>query len=247
MMKRISWQVFLGISLIILSAFVYYIHYLIFHDVHHILIYLVGDIAFVFIEVLLVTLIIHQLLSEREKRAMLEKMNMAIGTFFSEVGTDLIKHFSIFDPSCGDIGKNLATTKNYTDKEFINMSKHLKNYDCKIATEKKNLEDLKKFLISKREFLLRLLENPNLLAHDSFTNLLWAVFHLTDELAHRKDVMKLPETDYKHLAGDIKRAYVLLLSEWVDYMKHLKANYPYLFSLSMRTNPFDPSATPEVR
>jgi hypothetical protein len=245
-MKRINWQVILGIALIVLSAFVYFIHYLLFHDIHHILIYLVGDIAFVFIEVLLVTLIIHQLLSEREKRAMLEKMNMAIGTFFSEVGTDLIAYFSLFDPACRDIGKNLAMTKNFTDREFITVSERLKNYDCNIITEKKDLENVKRFLIGKREFLLRLLANPNLLEHDSFTNLLWAVFHLTDELAHRKDVKKLPEADYKHLAGDVKRAYVLLLSEWVDYMKHLKHNYPYLFSLAMRTNPFDANAQPEV-
>jgi hypothetical protein len=236
----------LGIALIILSAFVYFIHYLLFHDIHHIFIYLVGDIAFVFIEVLLVTLIIHQLLSEREKRAMLEKMNMAIGTFFSEVGTDLIVHFSLFDPTCGDIAKNLAMTKDFTDREFMSMSKYLKNYECTITAEKKNLERVKKFLIGKREFLLRLLENPNLLEHDSFTNLLWAVFHLTDELTHRKDVRRLPEADYQHLAGDVKRAYVLLLSEWVDYMKHLKHNYPYLFSLAMRTNPFDAKARPEV-
>lgn len=39
---------------------------------HHIFIYLVGDIAFVPIEVLLVTLIIHRLLETREKKAMLD-------------------------------------------------------------------------------------------------------------------------------------------------------------------------------
>lgn len=57
---------------------------LFFRDPHHIFLYLIGDIAFVFIEVLLVTLIIHQLLSRREKQAMLKKLNMVIGAFFSE-------------------------------------------------------------------------------------------------------------------------------------------------------------------
>jgi len=94
--------------------------------------------------------------------------------------------------------------------------------------------------------MLRLLENPNLLEHDSFTHLLWAVFHLTEELSNRRSVKDLPDSDYEHLSGDIKRAYVLLLSEWLDYMRHLKRNYPYLFSLAMRTNPFDPAASPIV-
>jgi hypothetical protein len=30
-------------------------------------------------------------------------------------------------------------------------------------------------------------------------------------------------------------------------MQHLKNNYPYLFSLAVRTNPFDPQATVEIK
>ena len=94
-MKR--WQIFLGLYLVGLSAVLYAIHYAIFHDSHHIFVFLVEDIAFVPIEVLLVTLIIHRLLSSREKRAMLEKLNMVIGTFFSEVGTELLRRLSDVD------------------------------------------------------------------------------------------------------------------------------------------------------
>jgi hypothetical protein len=49
-----------------------------------------------------------------------------------------------------------------------------------------------------------------------------------------------------HLGGDIKRALGRLLGEWVDYMHHLKVEYPYLFSLAVRTNPFNPDAKVEV-
>jgi hypothetical protein len=90
-------QILLGLLLVLLSVLFYLIHFAFFRDAHHIFIYLVGDIAFVFIEVLLVTLIIHQVLSEREKRAMLKKLNMVIGAFFSEVGMSLLKHFWAFD------------------------------------------------------------------------------------------------------------------------------------------------------
>jgi hypothetical protein len=30
-------------------------------------------------------------------------------------------------------------------------------------------------------------------------------------------------------------------------MEHLKINYPYLFSLAMRTNPFDRQASPVIK
>jgi hypothetical protein len=101
--------------------------------------------------------------------------------------------------------------------------------------------------MEQRDFLLRLLENPNLLEHRSFTNLLRAVFHLTEELTFRRNLHNLPQTDYEHLSVDIKRAYVLLISEWLAYMKYLRDYYPYLFSLAVRTNPFDPDASPEVK
>ena len=46
-----------------------------------------------------------------------------------------------------------------------------------------------------------------------------------------------------HLAGDAKRAYHLLVQQWLDYMRFLKDEYPYLFALAMRTNPFDREAS----
>jgi len=95
--------------------------------------------------------------------------------------------------------------------------------------------------------LLRLLENPNLLEHEQFTELLWAAFHLADELSHRSSVRDLPETDCRHLSGDIKRTHALLVREWLSHMEHLKVDYPYLFSLAIRTNPFDPNASVELR
>ena len=119
--------------------------------------------------------------------------------------------------------------------------------DFQVDIKKGDLAGLRSFIIERRVFLLGLLENPNLLEHEQFTELLWAVFHLAEELAHRKTISGLPENDYTHLAGDIKRAYGLLVREWLSYMKHLKANYPYLFSLAVRTNPFNPEASVEVK
>jgi hypothetical protein len=245
-MKRLNWPIILGLSLIALSALFYLVHYAIFKDAHHIFIYMVGDIAFVPIEVLLVTLIIHRLLSVREKRSMLKKLNMVIGAFFSEVGTRLLKSFYDFDTQADSIRQDLIVKKEWSAKEFSRALKHLQNYDYIVNSKRGDLGDLKKFLIGKRDFLLGLLENPNLLEHESFTELLWAVFHLTEELACREDVKRLIDTDYDHISGDIKRAYVLLISEWFTYMKHLQTAYPYLFSLAIRTNPFDPDASPEV-
>jgi len=239
-------RILAGLLLVLLSVFVYAAHYAIFRDAHHIVIYLMGDIGFLFIEVLLVTLIIHQILSEREKRSMLKKLNMVIGAFFSEVGMPLLEHFIAFDKNVGEISKRLVVNGEWTQERFERMQSVLGKHKYEIDSRAGDLAGLQALLVEKRSFLLRLLENPNLLEHEAFTELLWAVFHLAEELSHRSDVGDLPTPDYQHLSLDIRRAGALLVREWLSHMEHLKADYPYLFSLAVRTNPFDPEASVEV-
>ena len=246
-MKRdLNWQIIIGLIFIGLSALVYYFHYLLFRDLHHIFIYLIGDIAFVFLEVLMVTLVIHQMLHHREKKKILNKLNMVVGAFFSEVGSELLKTFSVFDKEAYKITQKLIVSNDWSEKEFHKISYRVKTHAYNVDSRRGNLEEIKSFLKEKRPFLLTLLENPNIFEHESFTNLLWAVFHLAEELGHRRNMTELPESDYEHLAGDIKRVYHLLIAEWLNYMKHLKNSYPYLFSLAVRTNPFDAQAKVEV-
>lgn len=173
-----------GILLLFLSALVYFLHWVIFRDFHHIAIYFVGDVAFVFIEVLLVTLIIHAALSEREKRSMLKKMNMVIGTFFAQVGTKLLGYFGSFDADADGISKLLIVDNQWTDERFDKVSEVLKNREFKIDCRRGDLTGLQKFIVAQRGFLLGLLQNQNLLEHEEFTELLWAVTHLAEELSH---------------------------------------------------------------
>ena len=246
-MRNIKWQLKWAIILIFLSALVYIFHYFIFRDVHHIFLYLIGDIAFVFIEVLMVTLVIHELLTMRDKKAMLEKMNMVVGTFFVEMGRTLLDHLNDFDKNFDEVKEIFIDIGTWSKKDFINKLEIAKKIHYEIDMEKADLEMLKKFLLEKREFMLRLLENPNLLEHDSFTELLWAVTHLTEELSLREDLKKCTGQDLNHLQGDMKRAYVILIYEWIEYMGHLKNKYPYLFSLAVRMNPFNPEASIEIK
>lgn len=247
MIKKLNWQIVLGVVLIGLSVGVYLAHYYIFSDAHHIFIYLVGDIAFVFLEVFLVTMVLHRLLMHREKMSMIKKLDMVIGAFFSEAGTHLLRLFTGLDPKSDVIKRELIVNNDWHERKFSKLRKHLGYYTCDIAIRPEALEELKDFLRQKRNFFLRLLENPNLLEHESFTNLLWAVFHLTEELTFRKSLNNLPRNDYQHLAGDIKRAYLRLIVEWVSYMSHLKKDYPYLFSLAVRSNPLDEKARIEIK
>ena len=89
-------------------------------------------------------------------------------------------------------------------------------------------------------------ENQNLLEHENFTDLLWAAFHIVEELEARESFDRLPPSDQEHINGDIKRVFGHLIREWILYMLHLKEAYPYLFSLAVRLNPMIDSPDPVV-
>lgn len=246
MQKHVKYVVLLGSSLLVLSAGLYYLQITIFNTPRDTFFYLLQDLAFIPVQVLIVSLIIDKLISMREKRAMLEKMNMAIGLFFSEIGTELLRSFSGKCAVNDAYGKDLAGVKHWTDDDFRKAAARVAHLDFRMESYRGALEGLKDLLLGKKDFMLALLQNPNLLEHVTFTDLLRAVFHLFDELASRDDLKQLHDADYRHLEGDIKRAYLLLVAEWLYYMNHLRNHYPYLFSIAVRKNPFDPNASVEV-
>lgn len=242
-----SWQLRLGLFLVFLSALTYFIHFLVFEDLHHILIYLVGDVAFVFIEVLLVTLIIHELLDRREKEALIGKMSTVVGAFFSELGRPMIVMILKHETEQRSWVTDLRITKDWTANDYRKAVNEISEKGSSLKLDAKAIAEIKQLLIEKRRFLLGMMENPNLLEHEKFTELLLALFHVQEELLFRGDIEKLPRPDISHLNKDINRAYGLIIREWIMHMKHLQDHYPYLFSLAARTNPFDPEADSIVK
>jgi len=222
------------------------IHYAVFGDSDYIFKFILAQLGFLPVSVYLVTVVVNELLGRREKQAMLKKLNMVIGSFFSEVGTDLLRLFTKKEPDGTQSLKFLRVNADWADAQYGRARIELKEFDNRIGPADIDWERLRAFLTAEKPFLLSLLGNPNLLEHETFTELLWAVFHLAEELGNRKQVSSLPASDYDHLIGDVKRVQVLLGSEWLSYMKHLQENYPYLFSLAVRTNPFNPEARVEV-
>jgi hypothetical protein len=184
------------------------------------------------------------MLDRREQAERMKKLNMVIGVFFEEAGAGLLGMISEWDPHAGEIEERLRITTGWTDQEFRAVKEAFKEYPFTIDRMQMNRVELHRLLVHTRDLQLQILQNPSLSEHDEFSNLLLAVFHLTAELSYRKDYQNLPENDLIHLAGDTERIYRMLFFQWIGYMQHLKNHYPFLFSLAMRTNPFDRDATP---
>jgi hypothetical protein len=205
-----------------------------------------GNLAFLPVYVIIVTLMIERVIKERERQSVMRKLNMVIGVFFSEVGNRLLKELSAYVVSCEVLKSHLLINGTWKESEFAAALDFLKNCDVKIESKCCEKHILKDFLVDKRAFLVSLLENQNLLEHEEFTDLLWAVFHLVEELEARESFDNMPQTDIDHINGDIKRVFGYLSREWVMYMQHLKHDYPYLFSLAVRLNPMIDTPNPAV-
>jgi hypothetical protein len=208
--------------------------------------YTLLDIAFIPVSALIFTLVINRLLEQREREALLNKLNMVVGAFFSEVGTELIGSIVAFDAGLEDVRPSLLFDGTWTHVEFEAARRAATAHGHDVSLERGSAEAVRDLLTGRRQFMLRLLENQALLEHATFTDMLWAVFHLTEELAARADLSALPDPDRRHIELDMARAYGRLLAEWLRYVEHLKVQYPYLYSFSVRTNPFDPEARIEV-
>ena len=244
--RQLRQKILLAVLLLLPSAAAYVLHWAIFRNAHDIFFYLLMDVAFLFVQAVLATLVFDQLLNAHERHTIRRKLNVAIGVFFSQVGNPLLRLLSAFDGRAEDVRKHLRVDGAWTEAHFATMQAVLRSHEPGIDARRGDLALLKVTLEQQRDFLLRLLENPNLLERETLTEMLWSVFHLADELAHRPNVASLPDADRTHLENDIKRAYEWLVREWLRHMQHLRATYPYLFSLAVRTNPFDPDARVEV-
>jgi len=183
------------------------------------------------------------MLSRHESQARHRKLHLIIGIYFSEVGTRFLSLCAQADPQRAQFCTGLAITTNWTNQQFSQARKKIQDCTFHVELDRIDLPELQAFLAAQRRTLVTLLENPILLEHENFTEHLQAVFHLNEELGARPGFDHLPQPDRKHLTGDINRAYGSLVGQWLSYMLYLKQHYPCLYSLSVRTNPFNPEAS----
>jgi hypothetical protein len=234
-------------GLIATSAILYAIDFAAYADLRGSMgFYTLLDLAFIPLNVLIVGLFINRLLAARERQELLHKMNMVFGAFFSQVGSELIGRLSVFDTAIEQDRPHMMFDATWQAADFEAHRRAVCGDQHPMDLYAGDIEGLRTMLREQAPFIVGLLQNGNLLEHAAFTDMLWAVSHLSEELAARGDLSSVPATDRAHLELDMARAYGRLLGEWLSHVHHLKAHYPYLYSFAVRSNPFDPDARIEV-
>ena len=245
-MKSNDWKIKLAILLIVVSILLYSGAYFAFNEPEKVIFYIVIDLAFIPLDILIVVLVIEGIIERKEREALMEKLDMILGAFFSEIGNELLREFSRVNSESYEIINKLKEIDHWDNKEFKYAYDYLKKNGIRFKPEipdderKEYIINLKNIIKGKRMFLIDLLQNPNFLEKASFSNLLLSIFHLDEELELRKDLNKITDKDFEHIIGDIDRVYCRLTYEWILYLEYLNKNYPYMSSIVKRTNPFNP-------
>jgi hypothetical protein len=241
------WKLLLAAGLALVSALLYLGFYQVHPDLLVIEDWFLGSLAFVPFQVLLVTLIVDGLLGKREQQARLKKLNIVIGVFFSEVGMELLGACLAMERRAGELRAELAHASGWSPAQLEAAAVRYRAFAPGAEPSVEVLARIRRLLAERRGVVTSLMTNPSVLEHERFADLLWAVFHLAEELGERADLGALPPADLAHLAGDVQRVFPILIAEWLRYLRHLQEDYPYLYSLAGRTNPFDPHARVEVQ
>jgi len=173
------------------------------------------------------------------------KVRMIIGVFFSEVGVPMIH---LFKPGVSSFQQDddLLVQNGWDKRQFLAARKRLSGRSFGVHLMKIDRLALSGFLAEKRGFMIQLIQHPMLFDDEPFSDMITALSHLEEELSARRDLVHLSKSDAEHLSRDCERVYRLLLIGWLEHMEYLQNHYPYLFSLSVRTNPFDPEASAEI-
>lgn len=228
-MKNKKHYIMVSLILVALSAIMFLIHYLAFGQAVNTAYYSLMNLCFIPINSLVVTLILERLIDYKSKQERMEKLNMLISLFFTEVGYKLMHLIIEADKS----GKNYITSFNDLEEVKSQVDKHDYNIDIKDI----ELDKIMDALLEKSNLLVSLISNENITQHEIFTDLLMSVIHLRDEIIFYKNDKK-GELDSSHLEKDILRVYQNISIQWVDYLKYLNKSYPFLYNNAIRLNPF---------
>lgn len=228
----------LALLLVALSAALYVLQLVLFRDPAAVGSGLVSQLAFLPLYFLFSTIVVDTALVRKDREDRLRKLNVVVGVFFREIGEELFGLAAKLLQNPEGFAATIRVDSTWKEAEFAAARGACENGTYRFALTPEAMGGMARLLRGRRDVLLRLMENPTLVEHEGFTELILAVSHLCDEFDHRATLEGLPPADQSHIEGDLRRAFVLLSTQWLSYALHLKKEYPYLYSLILRVGPF---------
>ncbi len=226
------------ILLICASVIMYAVHFLIFKNFHHIAIFFVHDIAFMPLEVILVTLFFDRIIDKAHEEENQSKLSIIETLFFNESGGHMLQYLTSFDPHSDQLAGILDVNMSWKSSDYLNARKQLKNYSFQLDVQKVDFFGLHYHLNERHAYYRNILENPALTQSSEFTELVMKIYLMWEELDCRTDLYNLDLTEKHYLGELLTEIYEELVEYWLDNAhNHSIHNRPRLHRL-IETSPF---------
>lgn len=220
------------------SALLYAIHYLIFRDLHHLAIFGLHELAFVPLEVILVTLGLDQLVEKTHREEARSKVSIIETLYFNESGGTMLRYLTSFDPDAVRLRELLQVTEDWRSSDFRQAIRQLKSYPFLLDLDRIDFFGLHYHLSQRHEYYRSMLENPALTQSEAFTEMIMKIYLLWEELDGRTNLYQLPEKDRSYLAELLHEIYRELTEYWLDNVYNHSIHNRFRLHRAVESNPF---------
>ena len=220
------------------SALLYAIHYLIFRDLHHLAIFGLHELAFVPLEVILVTLGLDKLVEKTHREETRSKVSIIETLYFNESGGTMLRYLTSFDPDAARLRELLQVTESWRSSDFRQAIRQLKSYPFLLDLDRIDFFGLHYHLSQRHEYYRSMLENPALTQSEAFTEMIMKIYLLWEELDGRTNLYQLPEKDRNYLAELLHEIYRELTEYWLDNVYNHSIHNRFRLHRAIESNPF---------
>ena len=220
-------------ALVLLSAVLYGIIYLIHRDASYIGKYVTYHIAFLPLHALVLGLIFEEILNLREKNSRQRKLNIFLGIFFRQMGVEFASIMFGLLENRGELDKLIMAQPAWKRRDFRSARSELAQFKPRVKADPRVLAQLLELLEAREKDILEMTRNPNLWEFELLYRTLVGFFHLIEESRYRGTLDEMSGPAREHLANDAGNTLVMLLRLWLEYLEFLKKQHPVLFEFQV--------------
>ncbi|MHC1719880.1 MAG: hypothetical protein AB9844_04145 [Clostridiaceae bacterium] len=230
---RYKYIITLGVMLSIFSAVLYFGNFLLFGDAHHLITAFGEELAFMPVYIFITAVVAEQLLWRSQKNEISRRTNALVGTFFNEIGHDIIRILTKHDSNFASLRAEIQLDSGWEQSKTKNIHKMAKTYKYGAPKGIEDIVEIGELLNAKKDFMLILMSNASLIEKDDFSELLLSVNHIYEALKTMDDISGMGQELIEHVHSDMERIYRNLIIVWTGYLSVIEKEDQYLYKLAI--------------
>lgn len=219
----------IALGLLGLSLLLYGVTYWLFGDLPLMQKYFMLHLAFLPVHALVLTVILEELLSFRERISRRRRLNTYLGVFFRRMGIDLYLRLVGLLDNREELEGIILVQPHWHHRDFREARRRLTQFEPQMRPDPQGMRELLEFLAGNDHEILEMTRNPYLWEFDNFYRMVVAFFHFLEQTRFRDEPALTSPWLLGHLAQEAGKTLQMLLLIWLGYLEQLKKDHPILF------------------